>query len=104
MIPLLPAGPGLLAALIIYGFTGKLALDPVMAAYVADHARREQYGTVFGLLNFAGMCSSVLSHYLTGFVADQTGTLQSGFYMAGTLLVVGMVALAAVTDPARRGS
>lgn len=102
-IPLLPAGAGLVAALMVYGLTGKLALDPVMTAYVADHTRREHYGKVFGLFNFAGMCSSVLAPYLTGFVADRTGTLQSGFYMAGGLLVVAMAALAAVREPEAGG-
>lgn len=104
VIPQLPAGGGLVAFLMLYGLTGKLALDPVMTAYVADHTRREQYGTVFGLFNFAGMCSSVLAPYLTGFVADRTGTLQSGFYMAGGLLVVAMLALAMVKEPSVRRS
>ena len=38
-----------------YGLTGKLVLDPVMVALTADIAPLSTYGTVFCLLNFAGM-------------------------------------------------
>ena len=49
-------------ALIVYGLTGKLALDPVLVAFVADNAPKEAYSTAFGLYNFIGMSSSILAH------------------------------------------
>lgn len=100
-LPLLPSMPALMAALIVYGLFGKLALDPVLAALVADLSDRSVYGTVFGVFNFAGMASSVLAPYVTGFLADQTGTLDSGFYLAAALLVVGMGLLALLRQPPR---
>ena len=81
----------LIAFLIIYGFFGKLALDPVLVAFVADSAPRESYSTVFGVYNFVGMSSSIIAPYLTGYLADKTGSLSSGFYVAAVLLLVGMV-------------
>ena len=96
-------------ALMVYGFTGKLALDPIVIALVADVTDRNAYGTVFGALNFAGMSSSIAAPYLTCLLADRIGTLDSGFYLAAALLVIGFVALALVrfqspTPAVQRGS
>lgn len=98
-LPLLPSAAALMAALVVYGLFGKLALDPVLAALVADLSDRSVYGTVFGAFNFAGMASSVVAPYLTGFLADRTGTLNSGFYLAAALLVVGIGLLAMLRQP-----
>lgn len=91
-IPLLRSDSALIVSLIVYGLFGKIALDPVLAALVADLADRHVYGTVFGLFNFAGMFSSVLAPYVTGFLADRSGTLDVGFYLAAGLAAVGMFA------------
>lgn len=92
-IPFITSQAGLVLALMVYGFTGKLALDPIVIALVADVTDRTAYGTVFGALNFAGMSSSIAAPYLTGLLADKVGTLDSGFYLASALLVIGFVAL-----------
>ena len=47
-------GPSIIA-LTCYSLTGKLALDPVLFAFVADHAPKNAYATAFGIFNFAGM-------------------------------------------------
>jgi sugar phosphate permease len=85
--------PLLFTALIIYGLTGKLALDPVLLSFVANNAPKKVYGTVFGVYNFVGMTSSILAPYLTGYLVDQSGSMQTGFYLAAVLLVIGMIAM-----------
>lgn len=95
-IPFIESHVGLVIALLLYGMAGKLALDPVVIALVADITDRSAYGTVFGALNFAGMSSSIAAPYLTGLLADKTGSLDFGFYFAAALIAVGFVALALV--------
>lgn len=82
----------LILALIIYGLTGKLALDPVLVASVADNAPAGSYSTAYGLYNFIGMSSSILAPYITGWLADRTNSIGSGFYLSAALLLVGLVA------------
>lgn len=83
--------PALIAALVLYGMTGKLALDPVLVAFVADNAPKNGYSSAFGVYNFIGMSSSILAPYITGWLADVTGSLDSGFYLSGVLLFVGLL-------------
>lgn len=83
--------PALLAALVLYGLTGKLALDPVLVSYVANNAPANGYSTAFGVYNFVGMSSSIVAPYLTGWLADTTGSLNSGFYLSGGLLLFGLI-------------
>ncbi|WII35873.1 MFS transporter [Paenibacillus thiaminolyticus] len=80
-------------ALIVYGLTGKLALDPVLVAFVADNAPKEAYSTAFGLYNFIGMSSSILAPYITGYLVDTTGSMRSGFFLAMVLLFIGLAAM-----------
>lgn len=82
----------LILALIVYGLTGKLALDPVLVAFVADNAPAGSYSTAYGLYNFIGMSSSILAPYITGWLADRTNSIGSGFYLSAALLLVGLVA------------
>src|SRR5690606_12996508 len=108
-IPFITSQAGLVIALMVYGFTGKLALEPIVIALVADVTERTAYGTVFGALNCAGMSSSIAAPYLTGLLADRLGTMDSGFYLAAGLLVIGFVALVFVrfkppTPAIQRGS
>lgn len=102
-IPLLHSRPLLFCALVAYGLTGKLALDPVLAAMVADAAEPSAYGRVYGVFNLAGMTSSIVAPYLTGFLADATGSLDVGFHLAALLLLCGALVLVATPTP-RRGA
>ena len=78
-------------ALLIYGFFGKLALDPLLIAYVGKNAPKNQLTTALSCLNFVGMSASVLAPLLTGILADIAGTMQVGFWLAAILLVVGLI-------------
>lgn len=95
-VPFTTSRAGLIAALLVYGLVGKLALDPILLALVADISDPGAYGTVFGFFNFAGMSSSIAAPFITGLLADASGTLDSGFYLAAALLAVGIGALALV--------
>ncbi len=79
-----------IAAICVYGFFGKLALDPVLVAIVADSAPKEAYGTAFGIFNFVGMSSSILAPTIAGMISDTTGSLAANFYLSAVILIVGM--------------
>ena len=100
-VPLAGSAPALFAALILYGFAGKLALDPILVAYVADRVPTSAYSRAFAILNFAGMLSSILAPYITGWLADRTGSLNAGFYLATALLLAGTVCMAFTRDERR---
>ncbi|MBV7389790.1 MULTISPECIES: MFS transporter [Enterococcus] len=82
----------LLIALILYGFLGKLAVEPIIIAWLGENAPQIGIGTTLGVFNFFGMMSSVIAPALTGGISDVTGSKVMGFYIAVILLVVGAVA------------
>ncbi|MCD8351553.1 MAG: MFS transporter [Planctomycetaceae bacterium] len=83
----------MITCLVIYGLTGKLALDPILVASVADNAASGNRGTIFSVYNFVGMSSSIVAPYLAGFLSDTTGSLASAFYLSGGLLLIGLVTI-----------
>lgn len=87
----------LILMLIIYGLTGKLAMDPIMVAFVSRNAPRRALGTALSAYNFVGMSGSILSPYFTGWVSDVTGSMQIGFYLAAALLIVGLLLFSVLT-------
>lgn len=89
MIPYVESYSLLIVGLIIYGFIGKLALDPVLIAFVADITPSSMYSKGYAFFNFAGMLSSIVAPYVTGYLADVTGSLAVGFYLSGILLLIG---------------
>jgi sugar phosphate permease len=82
----------LIAVLILYGLTGKLALDPILVAFVTKNAPKSSLSTTLSAYNFVGMSGSILAPYVTGYLADQMGSMKVGFYLAAALLMVGMIA------------
>ncbi len=92
----------LIGVLVLYGFIGKISLNPVLIALVADNAPRAALSTAFGLYNFFGMAASIFAPYVTGFIADSTGTLNAGFYFAAMITVVGFIAMLFVKRGNRR--
>lgn len=80
-------------ALVLYGISGKLVVDPLMVALVADVAPKDAYGTVFGILNFVGSAAMVLAPTVTGYIADTTGSFNGGLYLAAALIAVAWAAL-----------
>lgn len=83
----------LITAICVYGFFGKLALDPVLIAAVADNAPRQSYGTAYGIFNFVGMTSSILAPTIAGVISDATGSLAANFYISAAVLLVGMAGM-----------
>jgi sugar phosphate permease len=81
----------LLTGLILYGLLGKLTVEPILISHVAETAPKTGYGTSFGVFNFFGMSSSVIAPPLTGFLADQTGTKITGFYVAIAIIFIATV-------------
>ncbi|WP_426351167.1 MFS transporter [Alloiococcus sp. CFN-8] len=81
----------LIAVLILYGLTGKLALDPILVAFVTKNAPKKALSTTLSAYNFIGMSGSILAPYITGWIADEFGSMKVGFYLGAVLLLVGML-------------
>ncbi len=88
----------LIAVLVLYGFIGKISLNPVLIGLVADNALKVSLSTAFGLYNFFGMTASICAPYFTGLIADKTGSLNSGFYLAAVITMVGITAMLFVRE------
>lgn len=83
---------GLLAViLLLYGFLGKMAVDPVLISHVSDSADPKSVATTLGMFNFFGMSSSVVAPALTGKIIDSTGSGEFGFYIGAALLLIGTI-------------
>jgi len=97
-----PGMAGVYLAIALYGVTGKLVLDPLVVALVADATPAANYGTAFGILNFSGTISTVLAPAVTGYIADVSGTFTSAFVLAAALQIVAAACLVAMRpEPAR---
>jgi len=79
----------MIVGLVVYGLVGKLALDPILIAFLAENTPRSMYSRAYGYFNFAGMLSSIFAPYITGALADATGALEAGFYLSAVLLLAG---------------
>ncbi len=106
LVPLTGEYSLMIVGLVVYGLVGKLALDPILIAFLAENTPRSMYSRAYGYFNFAGMLSSIFAPYITGALADATGALEAGFYLSAVLLLVGAIAFcftqpAAVLEPAR---
>lgn len=74
--------------LLIYGFLGKMSVDPVLISYISDRCDRRKTATALGVFNFFGISSSIAAPILTGFMMDKTGKGEWGFYFGALLLIV----------------
>lgn len=88
----------LIGVLILYGFIGKISLNPVLLALCADYAPRTSLSTAFGLYNFFGMSASTIAPFMTGYIADQTGSLNAAFYFAAGVTLIGIIAMLFVKE------
>ena len=86
-----PNTTSLAIILLLYGFLGKMAVDPILISYVSDQADKKALATTLGTFNFFGMSSSVVAPALTGYIMDQTGSGVWGFYLGAILLLIGAV-------------
>lgn len=91
----------LFACLILYGLVGKLAMDPLVVALTSEWAPAGRMATAMAFLNFAGMASSVLAPYVTGYLTSATGRMDLAFFIAGTLLLAGFGIALAMPDRAQ---
>ena len=94
----------LVLSLIAYGLTGKLALDPVVVAWVADRValtEPQAMGAVMGVFSFCGMSSAVVAPLVSGWIKDTTGSLEGALYLAAGLVVAGMIFAAMARDGIR---
>ena len=80
--------------LLLYGFLGKMAVDPVLISYISDQADKRSLATTLGVFNFFGMSSSVVAPALTGYIIDKTGSGVWGFYLGAGLLILGSILFA----------
>lgn len=77
--------------LLLYGFLGKMAVDPVLISYISDKADKTNLATTLGMFNFFGMASSIVAPVVTGVIMDKTGSGVIGFYLGAILLIIGVV-------------
>lgn len=99
LVPLTGEYSLMIVGLVVYGLVGKLALDPILIAFLAENTPRSMYSRAYGYFNFAGMLSSIFAPYITGALADATGALEAGFYLSAVLLLIGAIAFC-FTKPA----
>ncbi|MCW6666814.1 MFS transporter [Aerococcaceae bacterium NML190938] len=92
----------LIAVLLLYGLTGKLALDPILVSYVTKNGDRSILSTTLSAYNFIGMSGSILAPYITGYLTDTTGSMQIGFYLACGLLILGLLVFGMVADDTKK--
>lgn len=94
-IPYAATQAQLIFLLVVYGAAGKLTVDPIMVAYVAESVQKsvqdEGSAGAFGFLNFAGMVGSVLAPVITGVIVDASGRFEAAFSIGGLLLALGML-------------
>ena len=91
LIPHTTTEAQLVAALVLYGVTGKLTLDPIIVAFVAEWVPRGNSAGAFGFLNFSGMLGSVLAPLVTGLILDANGWFAGAFLIGALLLGVGVL-------------
>ncbi|RKS87471.1 sugar phosphate permease [Orbus hercynius] len=88
----------LVLVLVLYGFIGKISLNPVLIALVADNVPKTSMSTAFSLYNCIGMSASICAPYITGLISDKSGSLNNGFYFAAFITIVGIVAMLFVKE------
>lgn len=86
-----PGEISLSVVLLLYGFLGKMAIDPVLISHLSDMADQGKVASTLGIFNFFGMSSSVVAPALTGFIIDSTGSGEWGFYIGAIFLLIGTV-------------
>ncbi|MDR2819848.1 MAG: MFS transporter [Desulfovibrio sp.] len=83
-----PSSGLLLLGLLLYGLTGKLAVDPMLVSLVTENSPRRRLATHLTTFNFCGMSASVAAPLVTGLISDSFHSKIGGFYLSVFLLVV----------------
>ncbi|WP_144903014.1 MFS transporter [Leuconostoc mesenteroides] len=92
----------LLLSLLVYGVTGKMALDPLLLYTIKINAKNSQLAMTFGIYNFLGMIASIIAPIMTGFLIDVTKGMSISFYVAALLLMASLVCFIFVKYEAER--
>lgn len=79
----------LLIGLVLYGFFGKVAVEPIIISWLGENVSVKGLATTLGVFNFLGMSSSVIAPSLTGIISDTTGSKINAFYLSIVILVIG---------------
>lgn len=79
-----------------YGLLGKLALDPLLISTISELSNKKRLATSLSIYNFFGMTASFIAPWLTGNIADSTGSTLDAFNLASIILAAGAVVLVAV--------
>lgn len=74
--------------LVLYGFFGKVAVEPIIISWLSTHIPRNKVATALGLFNFFGMSSSILAPTITGIISDMFSTKVPAFNLAAIIIVV----------------
>lgn len=80
---------GLITGLILYGFFGKVAVEPIIISWLGEQVSRKSLATTLGVFNFLGMSSSVIAPSLTGVISDATGSKINAFYLSVVIMIIG---------------
>jgi len=78
-----------IVGIILYGFFGKLAVEPIIISWLSQFASRKSIATTYGVFNFFGMTASVIVPSLTGFISYVTGSKVGGFYLSVFIIIFG---------------
>lgn len=81
----------LIVMLLLYGFFGKISVDPVLISCISDFSGQHSLALVLGIFNCCGMSGSIIAPILTGYIKDVSGSGSWGFYIGAALLAVGTV-------------
>ena len=82
----------LLIALIMYGFLGKLAVEPIIISWLGENAPKLELALLWACLTFR-YDVIVIAPALTGKISDTTGSKVMGFYIAVVILLIGTILL-----------
>lgn len=86
----------IMLGLVGYGLLGKLALDPLLISTISELSNKKKLATSLSIYNFFGMTASFIAPWLTGNIADRTGSTLDAFNLACIILAAGAVVLVAV--------
>lgn len=86
------AHPVIIAGIVLYGFLGKLTVEPIIISWLGQYAPAGSVTTMFGVFNTFGMAGSVIAPSVTGILTDATGSGVFGYYLAIAIIALGTVA------------
>lgn len=93
----------IIAGIALYGFFGKLAVEPIIISWLNGFISPWNTATALGTLNFFGMSASVIAPFVTGALADTTGQGDLGFYVAAVVTLLGTIVFGTVAAPYKKG-